>query len=189
MKIEQAGDQLVVDNSLVGKIIVAAVLGIVGIGLAIFGLTKHQPIAIGIGVVFVLACVLFVVVSRSTHIVLSKSGPSTVSSKTLFGNAKAESFSLSDVSSVLLSTSEIHGNVKEGDGTVREQTKINANIFLLTKTAQRIHLGGTSQVINIGGLVGALIESLPLRAEALRIATFIGVPLQSSDAVGTSPFV
>ncbi|MHB8448105.1 MAG: hypothetical protein ACYC9P_09300 [Rudaea sp.] len=189
MKIQQNGEQLIIDNSLVSTIILAATLGIVGLGLAIYGVDKHLLVAMGIGAAFILGCVLFMAFSRSSHIVLSKNGSSTASSKTLFGSSKSETFSLADVNSVLLSTSELHGNVKDPDGTIREQTKVNANIYLLTKTAQRIHLGGTSQMVSTGGLIGAIIESLPLRAEAIRIAAFIGVQLQSSDAVGTSQFV
>lgn len=189
MKIQQAGNQLIIDNSLTVTVIVAVILGVVGLGLGGYGIAHHTLVAMGVGAAFVLGGALFIAFSRSSHIVLDKNGACTASSKTLFGAVKSESFSLADVASVLLSTSEIHANVKDGDGSIREQTKVTANIFLLTKTAQRIHLGSSQQTVAAGGLIGAIIESLPLRAEAMRIASFIGVPLQSSDAVGVSPFV
>ncbi len=188
MKIQQTQDQMVIDNSLITTVAVGAILGIAGVAIGIYGIVKHVPVAMGIGLALALAGALFVALSRSTHIVLAKTGESSVSSKTLFSASKSEAFSLAEVSSVLLATSEIHSNVKDGDGSVREQTKVTANIFLLTKTAQRIHIGTATQIMNVSGIIGALIESLPLRLEAIRIAAFIGVPMQSSDAVGVSPF-
>lgn len=189
MKMQRTGDQLVIDNPLTGTIVLSVVFAAVGLGLGGYGIAKHLLIAMGIGGAFVLGAVLFIVFARSTHIVLSKSGQCTASSKSLFGAARTEPFSLSDVTSVVLSTSEFQGNVKDADGTVRAQTKITASLFLLTKTAQRIRLASTSQNVNVGGIVGAVIESLPLRAEAMQIASFIGVPMQCSDAVGTNQFV
>jgi hypothetical protein len=50
-------------------------------------------------------------------------------------------------------------------------------------------LASTSKSINVGGNAGAIVESLLFREEAMRIAAFIGMPMQFSDAVGANTFV
>ena len=58
------------------------------------------------------------------------------------------------------------------------EAHITSSIFLHTRDARRIALGSKTRTSNIGGMLGALIQSMPLKNEAEQIATFIGVPME-----------
>jgi hypothetical protein len=184
MKIQTTQNQMVIDNPNGMFVVVGALLGVIGIAAAIYGLIEHRTPLMAVGAFLVVLGTLIVATAKSTHIVLDKSGPSSLSSKTVFSQSKTQSFNLSEVTTVLLEARENSETVKNADGSTRNQTKIIANVFLVTSSAQRIPLGTATKVMDIGGLLGSLIATLPLKEEADQIATFIGVPMQASDSVG-----
>jgi len=184
MKIQSTQSQMIIDNPIGLFIVVGVLLGVGGIATAIYGLVKHGNGVMAIGAFLVILGALIVVTAKSTHIVLDKSGPSSLSSKTIFTQSTTQSFNLSDVTTVLLEARENSETVKNADGSTRSQTKITANLFLVTSKAERIPLGTATKVMEIGGLLGSLIATLPLKAEGEQIAKFIGVQMQASDSVG-----
>ncbi|HTD27820.1 MAG TPA: hypothetical protein VK660_00365 [Xanthomonadaceae bacterium] len=184
MKIQTTQNQMIIDNSNMVFVVVGALLGLGGIVAAILGLIGHNNVEMAIGAGLAIMGALFVFVTKSTHIVLDKSGPSSLSSKTIVSQTTTQSFNLSEVTTVLLEAREASETVKNPDGSTRNQTKITANLILVTSNAQRIPIGSATRTMDIGGLIGSLITTLPLKNEAEQIAKFIGVPMQASDTAG-----
>ncbi|HTA65271.1 MAG TPA: hypothetical protein VK753_07195 [Xanthomonadaceae bacterium] len=184
MKIQATQNQMTIDNPLGLFVTVGAILVVVGIAAAGYGLIGHNQTVTMVGAGVTVLGALIVISARSTHLVLDKAGPSSLSSKTIFSKTTTQSFVLSDVTTVLLEARESSETTKNADGTTSDQTRITSNLFLVTKTAQRIPVGTATKIMNIGGLVGSLITTLPLKEEADQIAAFIGVTVQASDSVG-----
>ncbi|MGA7298571.1 MAG: hypothetical protein WBW92_13825, partial [Rhodanobacteraceae bacterium] len=89
---------------------------------------------------------------------------------------------MADVTSVHLETSQTQRQTKDADGSDRYETQVKSNLFLQTRDAQRIQIGSKTRTVNVGGMLGALVQSMPLKKEAEQIANFIGVPLQVHEA-------
>lgn len=132
--------------------------------------------------------VALIAFSKSTRLVLAKVGTSTVSSKTLFLESKSRSFSLSEIASVLLEKCETNDKATAGDGSASDQTRMTSTASLLTRAGRRVRAGNAMRTMNVGGLIGALIEPVPLRREADQIAAFTGVPMQSTESTGAGRF-
>jgi len=180
MKLQQSGELLVIDNSLVMSVAAGAILCIGGVLLGIWGLSAHVWVVLGLGAALCLGGGLLIAFSKSSHVVLSKSGQSTVSTRTLFTEARQHSFALTEIAKVLLETRERQSTVKDGDGE-RQETQVTATVFLITQADARVQVGSTTRSVG-GGVLGALLRSAPLQREAEQIAAFAGVPLESRDA-------
>lgn len=136
-----------------------------------------------LGLALLVGGALLIVFSRSTHIVLSKSGDSSVASKILFSESTSQTFALADVASVQLQSSTTQRVCSDSsNGSSRYETDVTSSIFLHTKDARRIALGSKTRTMNYGGMIGALIQSMPLKKEAEKIAAFVDVPMEVYEA-------
>ncbi|HET7161254.1 MAG TPA: hypothetical protein VFI32_01090, partial [Rhodanobacteraceae bacterium] len=108
MKIRQTQDRLVIDNSLIVPVAAGAFFFLVGVIIIVMTLRSHSHEALwwglGFGALFAIVGACIVAFSKSTHVVLSKSGDSSISAKTLFTQSKSHSFALADVTTVRLET-------------------------------------------------------------------------------------
>lgn len=182
MKIHEEQDQLVIDNSLVMPVIAGGVLAVGGVVIGFLGALQKPHWLIALGALLLVIGGLIIVFSKSTHIVLTKSGDSTIAAKTLFTQSKSQSFALADVTSVQLETSQTQRRTKDADGSDRYETQVKSNLFLQTRDARRIQIGSETRAMNIGGMLGALVQSMPLKKEAAQIAQFIGVLVEVHEA-------
>ena len=183
MNIHENRDQLVIDNSLAIPVIAGGVLAAGGVTIGFLGVinTPHWLLALGLALLVLGA--LIIVFSKSTHVVLARSGDSSIAAKTLFTQSKSNSFVLADVTSVQLETSQTQRLTKDADGSQRYETQVKSKLFLQTRGAQRIQIGCETRAMNIGGMLGALVHSMPLKKESRQIAEFIGVPVEVHEAM------
>ncbi|MDN5925334.1 MAG: hypothetical protein L0H70_10110 [Xanthomonadales bacterium] len=181
MKIREQAEQLVIDNSLVMPVIAGGILALGGLVIGFLGVVNkpHWLLALGAALLVIGGLVIFF--CKSTHIVLAKSGDSSITSKSLFGKAKAQTFSLADVTSVQLMSSQRQRLTKTADGDSRYETEVKSSLFLQTRDARRIAIGSKTRKLNVGGMLGALIQSMPLKKEAAQIAQFIGVLVETNE--------
>lgn len=183
MKIRQTFDQLVIDNSLLMPVATGVILGLGGIAVAILGFLNHVwwlPLA---GLVLLVIGALLVTFSKNTRIVLARYGDCSITAKSLFRQARSHAFALADITAVQLQSSQTQHLTKAADGSQRYETEVKSTVYLKTADARMLQIGSKTRNLNIGGMLGALIQSLPLKAEAQQIADFIGVPLQVSDTM------
>lgn len=183
MKIRQASDQLIIDNSLLMAVATGIILGLGGLAIVLLGYLNHLWWLWLLGLALLAIGALVAVFSKSTHIVLAKSGDSSIAAKTLFTQSKTRSFALKDISAVQLVSSQTQRLSKDADGSQRYDTEVKSSVYLRTNDARVLQIGSKTRTLNLGGMIGALIQSAPLKSEAEQIATFIGVPLQVSDAM------
>lgn len=183
MKIRQSTDQMVIDNSLAMPVVTGIVLGLGGATIILLGYLNHLWPLWLLGLALLAIGGLVIVFSKSTHVVLARSGDSSIASKTLFTQSKAHSFALTDIAAVQLLSSQRQHFSKDADGTQRSDTEVKSTVYLKTADARMLQIGSKTRTLNIGGMLGALIQSVPLKKEAEQVATFIGVPLQVSDAM------
>ena len=189
MKITQSEDQLVIDNSLLKALAIGTVFLLVGVGIIVLTLISHDHKIVwwglGFGALFAIVGACIIGFSKSTHIVLAKTGASSISSKTLFTQSRSHSFALADVATVRLETSESRRSVQDDNGNQRFETDLTSNLLLQTKTAQRITIASLTQPAGDGvaGFLGSLVSDPPLKKQADIVAKFIGVPLQVNDGV------
>ncbi|HET6633175.1 MAG TPA: hypothetical protein VFG73_10770 [Rhodanobacteraceae bacterium] len=185
MKIRQAPEQLIIDNSLCMPVAAGAILCLGGIGIVIMGYLNRLWWLPLLGLALLVIGALVACLSKATHIVLAKSGDSSIASRRLFSASSSHSFALTDVLSVQLrssTTQRLRNN--SADGSQRYETEVTSSVFLHTRDAQQIALGSHTRTMSIGGMIGALVRSMPLKKEAERIAAFIGVPMEVYE--GTS---
>lgn len=182
MKIRQTADQMVIDNSLAMPLATGIVLGLGGMAIILLGYLNRLWLLWLLGLALVAIGALVVTFAKSTHIVLARSGASSIASKTLFTQSKAHSFALDDVSSVLLLSSQTQRLSKNADGSQRYETDVRSTLYLKTADARMLQVGNKTRTLDIGGMIGALVRSMPLKKEAEQVAAFIGVPLQVSEA-------
>jgi hypothetical protein len=183
MKIRQSTDQMVIDNSLAMPVVTGIVLGLGGATIILLGYLNHLWPLWLLGLALLAIGGLVIVFSKSTHVVLARSGDSSIASKTLFTQSKAHSFALTDIAAVQLLSSQRQHFSKDADGTQRSDTEVKSTAYLKTADARMLQIGSKTRTLNIGGMLGALIQSVPLKKEAEQVAAFIGVPLQVSDAM------
>jgi hypothetical protein len=183
MKIRQSADQMVIDNSLAMPVATGIILGLGGATIILLGYLNHLWWLWLLGLALLAIGGLVIVFSKSTHIVLARSGDSSIASKTLFTQSKAQSFALADISAVQLRSSQTQRLSKDADGSQRTDTEVKSIVYLKTADARMLQIGSKTRTLNIGGMIGALIQSVPLKKEAEQVAAFIGVPLQVSDAM------
>ena len=183
MKISEQPGQLVIDNSLAMGVATGIILVLGGATVGYLGWLNHIQWLYLLALALVLIGVLVALFARATHVVLVKSGDSTLSSRRLFSAATSQSFCLTDAISVGLVTSTSQRASRDADGSVRTDTQVSSTIYLHLRDGTRIALGSRTRSMNLGGMVGALVQSMPLKKEAERIAAFAGVPLAAHDAV------
>ncbi|MEO8804048.1 MAG: hypothetical protein ABI375_11915 [Rudaea sp.] len=189
MKISQSNDQLIIDNSLVKALAIGTVFLLVGVGIIVLTLISHDHQIVwwglGFGALFAIVGGCIIAFSKSTHIVLAKSGDSSMSSKTLFTQSRSQSFALADVATVRLETSESRRSIQDNNGNQRYETDLTSNLLLQTKSAQRIRIASLTQPTadGVAGFLGSLVSDPPLKKQADIVAKFIGVPLHVNDSV------
>ncbi len=183
MKIRESADRLVVDNSLVTPVATGVILGVGGIGIGILGFLNHLWWLPLLGLALLVVGAVVIAFSKSTQIVLARSGDSSIAAKTLFTQSKSTSFALADVTSVQLETSQTRQMARGPDGSQRYETRVASNLFLMLRGTERMQIGNQIRAMNIDGMIGALLQAVPLKVEAEGIARFIGVPLQSHENV------
>lgn len=183
MRIRQAPDQLIIDNSLAMPVATGVILGLGGIAIGVLGFLNQIRWLYLLALALLAIGALVVAFAKSTHVVLAKAGNSSVAAKTLFGKTQSRTFALTDVTAVQLQTSQTQHRSTDADGSQRYDTEVKSTVYLKTSAAHIIFIGSQTRTLNLGGMLGALIQSAPLQAEAKQIADFIGVPLLVADAM------
>lgn len=182
MKIRQTPDQLIIDNSLFMPIAAGIMLGLGGVAVGTLGSLNHLWWLTLAGLALLVIGTLVAVFSKSMHIVLTRSGDCSIATKSLSGHIKSHAFALKDITAVELQSSQTQHLTKDADGSQRYDTEVKSTVYLKTTDARMFQLGSKTRTLNIGGMLGVLIQAMPLKAEAEQIAAFIGVPLQVAEA-------
>ncbi|HET8898347.1 MAG TPA: hypothetical protein VFN09_06230 [Rhodanobacteraceae bacterium] len=182
MKIQASSDQLVIDNSLAMPVIAGIVLALGGLAIGLLGFLNHLWWLYLLAAALIVIGTLVIAFAKSTHVVLAKSGDSRITAKTLFGQAQSQRFALTGVTTVQLSSSQRQRRRRDADGSDRYDTEVTSVIDLKTGTGGLIRIGSETRTLSVGGLLGSLIQSIPLQDEAKQIADFIGVPVLASEA-------
>jgi hypothetical protein len=188
MKINQTNNQLEIKNSGVGMVFLGIVFIIVGVLLAIFILSgsatnengeSASPWVSLIGVVFAVIGCLLAWFAKSNKTVLQQGANTIVSAKrVLSGKAGEQSFPTANIAAVQLHT-YLDNTPDNSSSSSRRST-----LSLLLNNNDVVELGSArSNGFTFNGMnLGNLIRKAPLSKEANQVATFLGVPLQSSDA-------
>lgn len=184
MKIRQSNAELIIDNSLAMPVIAGIVLALGGLTIGLLGFFNHLWWLYLLAVALIAIGALVIAFAKSTHVVLTQSGDSRITAKTLFGQSVSRSFALHDVTAVQLTSSQRQRRMRDADGSDRFATEVKSIIRLQTGSGGLIEIGSATRTLNVGGLLGSLLQSIPLRDEAKRIADFIGVPVLTSEATG-----
>lgn len=182
MKIRTEADQLVIDNSLAMPLIAGLVLALGGIAIGALGSFNHIAWLYLVALALIVIGALVIAFAKSIHVVLAKSGDSRITAKTLFGQTASKTFALTDVTAVQLSSSQRQRRTRDADGSDRFETEVRSIIRLKTTSGGMIEVGSATRTLNVGGLLGSLIQSIPLQGEAKQIADFVGVPMLTSEA-------
>lgn len=183
MKIRQTAEQLVIDNSLAMPVATGCILALGGIAIAALGLLNHLWWLPLLGLALLAIGALAALFAKSTHVVLSKSGDSSIAAKSLLGSTQSHTFALADVTAVQLQSSQSQHRSTDADGSQRYDTQVKSVIYLKTRDARSMQIGSKTRTLNLGGMLGALVQSAPLRREAEQIAGFVGVQLLVYDSM------
>lgn len=190
MKINQTETQLELKTSGLIQIITGIILIIVGIAVSISVLIgvfkdangKSLPIYWSlIGLVMLLAGGFASYSSRNRQIILQKGGTSTVNAKRILGGKiQKTTFETGRVVAVSLSTHFTMNNTGSNTNS-NSSSQRRSELSLVLDDNSLISVassGGSNGSFSFG--MSNLIMKAPLSKEANRIATYLGVPLQSS---------
>jgi uncharacterized membrane protein len=187
MKLTQINNQLEIKTSSVGVAVTGIVFIIVGILLAIFilnGFAKKEngepesPWVSLFGLVFVVIGYLLAWFAKNKKTVLQQGANTIVSvRRVLGGKTDEQSFPTANITAVQLYT-YMDNTINSSSSPSRRST-----LSLLLNNNDIVELGsaGKNGFTFNGMNMGNLIRKAPLSKEANQVATFLGVPLQSSD--------
>ncbi|MDN5923952.1 MAG: hypothetical protein L0H70_03010 [Xanthomonadales bacterium] len=180
MKLSEQPGRLVIHNPQVVHSAIAIVLAFAAIACVILGLINH------IRWLYVLAAALLVIgaivtfCAKPSRIVLTKSAAGSISYKGLLSCVTAQRFALTEAVSVHLVTSSTHR--QDLSVGAHMASKVSASIHLHLRDGSHIALGSQTRLMHTESNDGALRQSMPLKKEAERIASFVGLPLQANDS-------
>jgi len=187
MKITQTNTTLNIKQSGVMTLIIGIVVILVGIGLAIFLAIKgDSPWLWLIGLGVAVLGIALILTAKNKTITLIKDGQSVVkASRIIGGKTDEKSFMTSLATNVELETHTEYNRSTDTNGrsstTRRPVSSIyihlsdNSQLTLIENQSQSAP-GLAIQGLNFNGLINA-----PLSQEAQQIATFLGVPLESTS--------
>jgi len=190
MKINQTETQLELKTSGLIQIIASIILIVVGIAVSISVLIgvfkdadgKSLPIYWSlVGLVMLLAGGFASYSSKNRQIILKKDGTSTVSTKRIIGGKTQETtFETSRVVAINLST-HFTMNSTDSNSNSNSSSQRRSELSLVLDDNSLISVassGGSNGGFSFS--MSNLIMKAPLSKEANQIATYLGVPLQSS---------
>lgn len=191
MKINQTQTQLELKTSGLSQAITGIILIIVGIIVAVAVLNgaikieggKALPMWAALaGLVFVVAGILSAFFARNRDIILQKGGTSTVTSKRFFGGQPQNTtFDTNKVVAVSLSTHLTRDNNMDSNTGSHSSTHRHSELSLVLDDNSMISIassGGSGGSFSFG--MSNFITKAPLGKESEQIATYLGIPLQSS---------
>lgn len=189
MKITEANNQLIVNNSSIGSKIVGGIFSIIGFGtigsaiVQINGqeLSKILP-TVAFGVVFLGIGLYSLLLSKTRQIVLSKDVRSTAYSKRLLGGQTIEKqFTAADVAAVNVKHEATEKGVRGSNGDTRNQPIRTNTLSLSFKDGSTLELSTQS---GTPGPQPGLMKPDGYNAEGQQIAAFLGVAFSQSDIGG-----
>jgi hypothetical protein len=192
MKVTQTADQIELDSSGFGQLLLGVILIIAGVLVAIFmhGSTgddgKQAPIWVTlIGVGIAIGGLLSIIFARNRSVVVQRGGNATVRTKRLIGGGTQEQ-SVPAASIVAVRLSTYLQNTGSDNNTVGNDPANSRRsvLYLVLNNNDLVQVGssGSSNGFSMNGLnIGGLISKAPLSKEAGQLSEFLGVPLQADD--------
>jgi hypothetical protein len=195
MKItSEAADKLIASDKNLSALFIGPILGVIGLGIAAAGVSSHSVAPILFGLVFVVIGVVVVVTRKSRLLTIDKgAGTLTLATKGITG-AKTLPYNLADVVKLQLvsqySTQYNRGTAGSNQGPGLSFGTGGIGIGGNTSTQQTTHLivvmrdGTNLDVADGARSMGAMaiVSHVPNQEVGERIATFIGVPLETVGA-------